>query len=134
MGKCYQNLPLCSEGSALSGRRGREAVGQVRVPTGGRLWAHLLSSDSWPRVSSQLSPGASISSGGPLSAHVVWKEAWLHRETQTPTTALRPLVIQVTLRDAQHHELGLGDKLIFHLREGAPPVEYSRVQFPNWSS
>ena len=71
---------------------------------------------------------------GPLSAPIVGNEAWLHRETQTPTTAIRTLVIQITLRDVQHHELDLGDKLIFHLPEGATPVEFSRVQFPNWSS
>ena len=118
----------------LSGRRGREGVGQVRVPTGGRLWARLLSGDSWPRVSSLLSLGCVHLSSGTLSAHVVGKEAWLHRETQTPTTAIRRLVIQITLRDAQHHEVGLGDKLIFHLPEGAPPVEFSIVQFPSWSS
>ena len=40
-----------------------------------------------------------LSLRGPLSAHVVGKEAWLHRETQTPTTAIRTLVIQITLRD-----------------------------------
>ena len=44
-------------------------------------------------------PGVSISLRGPLSAHVVGKEAWLLRETQTPTTAIRTLVIQITLRD-----------------------------------
>ena len=103
-------------------------------PWGGRLWVHLLSGGSWPRVSSQLSPGVSISPGGPLSAPVVGKEAWLHRETHTPTTAIRTLVIQITLRDVQRHELDLGDKLIFHLPKRAPPVEFSRVQFPNWSS
>lgn len=103
-------------------------------PWGGRLWACLLSGGSWPHVSSQLSPGVSISPGGPLSAPVVGKEAWLHRETHTPTTAIRTLVIQITLRDVQRHELDLGDKLIFHLPKRAPPVEFSRVQFPNWSS
>ena len=103
-------------------------------PWGGRLWARLLSGGSWPRVSSQLSPGVSISPGGPLSAPVVGNEAWLHRETQTPSTAIRTLVIQITLGGVQRHELDLADKLICHLPEGAPPVESSRVQFPNWSS
>ena len=80
------------------------------------------------------SPRVCPSLKGPLSAPVVGNEAWLYRETQTPATALRTLVIQITLRDVQHHELDLGDKLIFHLPEGAPPVEFSRVQFPNWRS
>ena len=133
-GKCQQNLPLCSEGSALTGRRGREGLGQVRVPMGREALG--LSPVRWFMATCLLPalPGVSISPRGPLSAPVVGKEAWLHRETQTTTTAIRPLFIQITLRDAQHHELDLGDKLIFHLPEGAPPVEFSKVQFPNWSS
>ena len=101
---------------------GREALGPSPVP-----W--FMATCLLPAL-----PGVSISLRGPLSAHVVGKEAWLLRETQTPTTAIRTLAIQITLRDVQHHELDLGDKLIFHLPEGAPPVEFSRVQFPNWSS
>ena len=117
----------------MAGEAGR-GWDRSRSSWGGRLWARLLSGGSWPRVSSQLSPGVSISPGGPLSAPVVGNEAWLHRETQTPSTAIRTLVIQITLRDVQRHELDLADKLICHLPKGAPPVEFSRVQFPNWSS
>ena len=125
---------MCSEGSALSGRRGREGLGQVRVPMGREALGP--SPVRWFVATCLLPalPGVSISLRGPLSAHAVGNEAWLHRETQTPSTAIRTLVIQITLRDVQRHELDLGDKLIFHLPEGAPPVESSRVQFPNWSS
>ena len=109
-------------------------MGQVRVPMGREALG--LSPVRWFMATCLLPalPGVSISPRGPLSAPVVGNEAWLHRETQTPSTAIRTLVIQITLRDVQRHELDLGDKLIFHLPEGAPPVESSRVQFPNWSS
>ena len=80
----YKHLPLCSEGSALSGRRGRAWAGVVSTHMGGRLWARLLSGGSWTRVSSHLSQGVSISPRGPLSAHVFGNEAWLHSEAQTP--------------------------------------------------
>lgn len=118
----------------LSGRRGREGLRQVRVPMGREALG--LSPVRWFMATCLLPalPGVSISPRGPLSAPVVGKEAWLHRETHTPTTAIRTLVIQITLRDVQRHELDLGDKLIFHLPKRAPPVEFSRVQFPNWSS
>ena len=109
-------------------------MGQVRVPMGREA---LGPSPVWWFMATCVLPalpGCDHLPRGPLSAPIVGNEAWLHRETQTPATALRTLVIQITLRDVQHHELDLGDKLIFHLPEGAPPVEFSRVQFPNWSS
>lgn len=77
-------------------------MGQVRVPTGGGSGAvscpviHACHLPALSRVRPSLTG---------TSAHVVGK-AWLHRETQTTTTARGPLFIQVTLRDA-HHELVL---------------------------
>ena len=76
VGKCYQNLPVCSEGSALSGWRGRKR-GRDRSgsPWGGRLWA--LSPLHWFMAPCLLPalPRCVPLSRGPLSAHVLGKEA-----------------------------------------------------------
>ena len=112
----------------MAGEAEREG-GTGQDPRGeGGAGPRLLSTASWPRVSSQLSPGVSLSPEDPSLPMFLGKRL---SSTGTlrphpPSTANRTLGIQITLRDVQHHELYLADKLIFHLPEEAPPVEFSR--------
>ena len=74
-------------------------MGQVRVPMGKQTLGP--SPVQWFMATCVLPalPGCVHLPRGLLSAPIVGNEAWLHRETQTPATALRTLVIQITLRD-----------------------------------
>ena len=100
MGKRYQNLPLCSGGSALRGGRGRERAEMLSSPWGGGSGAPSPSSGSWPLACSCLSSEVSSSSRGRLSAHSDVEGNQVHILSTTlrvrvPSTTSRTLLADV---------------------------------------